>query len=73
MLTTFDSDEYVATALRSGASAFLVKGTDPDELARLVRSLAAGAVVAPQVTATVISGYLHHQVSRAPPPARCPG
>ncbi|MEU7729127.1 response regulator transcription factor [Streptomyces sp. NPDC040724] len=56
-----DSDEYVATALRSGASGFLVKDTDPDELARLVRSLAAGAVVlAPQVTATVISGYLHH-------------
>ncbi|MFF4433969.1 response regulator [Streptomyces sp. NPDC001513] len=61
MLTTFDSDEYIATALRSGASGFLVKDTDPDELARLVRSLAAGAVVlAPQVTATVISGYLHH-------------
>lgn len=61
MLTTFDSDEYIATALRSGASGFLVKDTDPDELARLVRSLAAGAVVlAPRVTATVISGYLHH-------------
>ncbi|MFD6966893.1 response regulator [Streptomyces sp. NPDC059979] len=61
MLTTFDSDEYIATALRSGASGFLVKDTDPDELARLVRSLAAGAVVlAPQITATVISGYLHH-------------
>ncbi|GLX37787.1 DNA-binding response regulator [Streptomyces roseochromogenus] len=61
MLTTFDSDEYIATALRSGASGFLVKDTDPDELARLVRSPAAGAVVlAPRVTATVISGYLHH-------------
>ncbi|GAA3251193.1 hypothetical protein GCM10010493_25870 [Streptomyces lavendulae subsp. grasserius] len=45
MLTTFDSDEYIATALRSGASGFLVKDTDPDELARLVRSPAAGAVV----------------------------
>ncbi|MFE2270094.1 response regulator [Streptomyces lavendulae] len=61
MLTTLDSDEYIATALRSGASGFLVKDTDPDELARLVRSPAAGAVVlAPRVTATVISGYLHH-------------
>ncbi|MFD9082580.1 response regulator [Streptomyces erythrochromogenes] len=60
MLTTFDSDEYIATALRAGASGFLVKDTDPDELARLVRSLAAGAVVlAPRVTATVVSGYLH--------------
>ncbi|WP_314252950.1 response regulator transcription factor [Streptomyces sp. DSM 40907] len=61
MLTTFDSDQYIVTALRSGASGFLVKDTDPDELAHLVRSLAAGAVaLAPQVTATVISGYLHH-------------
>ncbi|MER6314281.1 response regulator transcription factor [Streptomyces sp. NPDC001581] len=65
MLTTFDSDEHIATALRSGASGFLVKDTDPDELARLVRSLAEGAVVlAPQVTATVISGYLHHHVEQ---------
>ncbi|WKD36945.1 response regulator [Streptomyces xanthophaeus] len=62
MLTTFDSDQYIASALRSGASGFLVKDTDPDELAHLVRSLAAGGVaLAPQVTATVISGYLHHQ------------
>ncbi|MFF4444464.1 response regulator [Streptomyces sp. NPDC001502] len=61
MLTTFDSDQYIVAALRSGASGFLVKDTDPDELAHLVRSLAAGAVaLAPQVTATVISGYLHH-------------
>ncbi|MCX4804248.1 response regulator [Streptomyces sp. NPDC058682] len=62
MLTTFDSDQYVSTALRSGASGFLVKDTDPDELAHQVRSLAAGAMaLAPQVTATVISGYLHHR------------
>ncbi|MFB7267821.1 LuxR C-terminal-related transcriptional regulator, partial [Streptomyces nojiriensis] len=62
MLTTFDSDQYVSTALRSGASGFLVKDTDPDELACQVRSLAAGAMaLAPRVTATVIGGYLHHR------------
>ncbi|MFF3086017.1 response regulator [Streptomyces nojiriensis] len=62
MLTTFDADQYVSTALRSGASGFLVKDTDPDELAHQVRSLAAGAMaLAPRVTATVISGYLHHR------------
>ncbi|MER6251457.1 response regulator transcription factor [Streptomyces sp. NPDC001584] len=65
MLTTFDSDQYIVAALRSGASGFLVKDTDPDELAHLVRSLAAGTVaLAPQVTATVISGYLHHHGER---------
>ncbi|WP_037068794.1 response regulator [Pseudonocardia acaciae] len=45
MLTTFDSDEYVGTALRSGAAGFLLKDTDPEQLAHSVRALAAGAVV----------------------------
>lgn len=45
MLTTFDTDEYVITALRSGAAGFLLKDTDPAQLAQLVRTLAAGGVV----------------------------
>lgn len=45
MLTTFDADEYVLTALQSGAAGFLVKDTDPEHLAQLVRTLAAGGVV----------------------------
>lgn len=45
MLTTFDSDEYVAMALRSGAAGFLLKDTDPELLVHAVRALAAGAVV----------------------------
>ncbi|MEU0403065.1 response regulator transcription factor [Streptomyces sp. NPDC006197] len=45
MLTTFDTDEYVLTALRSGASGFLLKDTEPEQLAQLVRTLAAGGVV----------------------------
>ncbi|MFJ3622164.1 response regulator [Streptomyces iakyrus] len=45
MLTTFDADEYVLTALRSGAAGFLLKDTEPDHLAQLVRTLAAGGVV----------------------------
>jgi DNA-binding NarL/FixJ family response regulator len=32
MLTTFDSDEYIATALRNGAAGFLLKDTDPEQL-----------------------------------------
>ncbi len=45
MLTTFDTDEYVLTALHSGAAGFLLKDTEPDQLPQLVRTLAAGGVV----------------------------
>ena len=45
MLTTFDTDEYVLAALNTGAAGFLLKDTDPDHLAQLVRTLAAGGVV----------------------------
>ncbi|MER6128601.1 response regulator transcription factor [Streptomyces sp. NPDC001795] len=45
MLTTFDADEYILTALSSGAAGFLLKDTEPDQLAQLVRTLAAGGVV----------------------------
>ncbi|HKT01986.1 MAG TPA: response regulator transcription factor [Rugosimonospora sp.] len=59
MLTTFDADEYIAAALRCGAAGFILKDTDPEQLAHLVRTLAEGAVVlSPKVTRTVISGYL---------------
>jgi DNA-binding NarL/FixJ family response regulator len=59
MLTTFDSDEYIATALRSGAAGFILKDTAPDQLAQIVRTLAAGGVVlSPKVTRTVVDGYL---------------
>ncbi|MGW2825299.1 response regulator [Streptomyces sp. NPDC001443] len=59
MLTTFDMDEYVATALRSGASGFLLKDTDPEELPFMVRSLAeGGTVLSAKVTGTVVAGYL---------------
>ena len=59
MLTTFDSDEYIATALRSGAAGFILKDTGPNQLAQIVRTLAAGGVVlSPKVTKTVVDGYL---------------
>ncbi len=45
MLTTFDTDEYILTALHSGAAGFLLKDTEPEQLAQLVRTLAAGGVV----------------------------
>lgn len=67
MPTTFESDEYIAQALGSGASGHLLEDTDPDDLAPLVRSLAGGAVVpAPKVAPAVVAGYLshHHDLGR---------
>ncbi|MGK5632248.1 response regulator [Streptomyces sp. URMC 123] len=59
MLTTFDSDEYLVRALREGAAGFLLKDTDPEDLVRAVRTLAAGGTALdPSVTSTVIGGYL---------------
>ncbi|MFE9611869.1 response regulator [Streptomyces sp. NPDC006012] len=58
MLTTFDTDDYVLTALRSGAAGFLLKDTDPAQLAQLVRTLAAGGVVmSPRVSHAVLRGH----------------
>jgi DNA-binding NarL/FixJ family response regulator len=59
MLTTFDTDEYIGTALRGGAAGFLLKDTAPEQLVHAVRVLAAGgSMLSPTVTRTVISGYV---------------
>ncbi|WP_108718038.1 response regulator transcription factor [Miniimonas sp. S16] len=51
ILTTFDLDEYAFAGLRAGASGFLLKDTQPDELVAAIRSVASGdAVVSPRVT-----------------------
>jgi DNA-binding NarL/FixJ family response regulator len=58
MLTTFDLDEYVYEALRSGASGFLLKDTPPEELLSAIRVIAAGeALLAPSVTKRLISEF----------------
>lgn len=58
ILTTFDTDEYIARALQDGASGFLVKDTAPEHLAAMVRTLAAGGIVlSPQVSRTLVEGY----------------
>ncbi|GAA1966038.1 response regulator [Kitasatospora viridis] len=59
MLTTFDTDEYIGTALRGGAAGFLLKDTAPDQLVHAVRVLAGGgSMLSPAVTRTVIGGYV---------------
>jgi DNA-binding NarL/FixJ family response regulator len=58
ILTTFELDEYVFEALRSGASGFLVKDTEPAELVRAVHAAAAGeALLSPSVTRRLISEF----------------
>ncbi|MFD9795255.1 response regulator [Streptomyces sp. NPDC059070] len=59
MLTTFDTDEYLATALREGAVGFLLKDTEPEQLTQAVRDLAAGgSTLDPSVARAVVSGYV---------------
>lgn len=58
MLTTFELDEYVFEAIRSGASGFLVKDTEPEELLRAVRAAVAGdALLSPGVTRRLIAEF----------------
>ncbi|MFB9565871.1 response regulator [Saccharopolyspora hordei] len=59
VLTTFDLDEYALSALRSGASGFLLKDTRPENLVSAVRSVASGdAVVSPSVTKRLLDRFL---------------
>jgi DNA-binding NarL/FixJ family response regulator len=69
ILTTFELDEYVFEALRVGASGFLVKHTEPVELLRAVRAVAAGdALLSPSVTRRLIGEF----ATRAKDPTRSP-
>ncbi|MGW6854875.1 response regulator [Streptomyces xanthophaeus] len=66
MLTTFELDEYVFEAIRSGASGFLVKDTEPAELLRAVRAVVEGdALLSPGVTRRLIAEF----AARSRPPA----
>ena len=70
VLTTFDLDEYVFEAIRSGANGFLVKDTEPAELLRAVRAVVAGdALLSPGVTRRLIEEF----AARAKDPGAVPG
>jgi DNA-binding NarL/FixJ family response regulator len=67
MITTFDLDEYVRTAIAAGASGFLLKDTRAEVLADAVRTVAGGeALVAPSVLRRLIA---HHTTASAAPTA----
>ncbi|MBY8343037.1 response regulator transcription factor [Streptomyces spinosirectus] len=58
ILTTFDLDEYVYTALRAGASGFVLKDTTPEDLLAAVRVVAAGdGLLAPRITRRLIAEF----------------
>jgi DNA-binding NarL/FixJ family response regulator len=68
VLTTFELDEYVFGALRSGASGFLLKDIDPPDLLAAVRVVAAGdALLAPRLTRRLIEAFVE-QERAAPAP-----
>ena len=61
IVTTFDLDEYAYSGLRAGASGFLVKDAQPEELLSGIRAVATGdAVVAPSLTRRLLDAYAHH-------------
>jgi DNA-binding NarL/FixJ family response regulator len=59
VLTTFEADEYVLDALRSGASGFLGKSVEPEELLDAIRVVAGGdALLSPRATRSLIARFL---------------
>jgi DNA-binding NarL/FixJ family response regulator len=70
MLTTFDLDEYVFDALHAGASGFLLKDVEPDDLRDAVRVVAGGdALLSPSVTRRLIAEFVSQpgRTRQAPP------
>jgi DNA-binding NarL/FixJ family response regulator len=70
ILTTFDLDELVVSALRAGASGFLLKDAPPEDLVDAIRVVARGdALIAPSVTRRLLDRFAHSiMVEEAKPP-----
>jgi DNA-binding NarL/FixJ family response regulator len=67
ILTTFETDDYVYQALRAGASGFLVKDAEPEELIRAVRVVARGeALLSPSVTRRLIATFASRRPATGP-------
>ncbi|ONH23361.1 response regulator [Pseudofrankia asymbiotica] len=68
MVTTFELDEYVFEALRGGASGFVLKDSEPADLLRAIRVVAAGeSLLSPAVTRRVIEAFARRPVSPSAP------
>lgn len=69
VLTTFEADEYVVEALRSGASGFLGKSVEPEELLDAIRVVAHGeALLSPRATRGLIARFLAQPAEVTPGP-----
>jgi DNA-binding NarL/FixJ family response regulator len=67
ILTTFEEDEYLVAALRAGASGFIGKGAEPEDIIRAVRAIHAGdALLSPAATRSLITRYVTSPDQRAP-------
>ncbi|HEY1359183.1 MAG TPA: response regulator transcription factor [Thermoleophilaceae bacterium] len=70
VLTTFDLDEYVYRAMKAGASGFLLKDANREQLAAAVRTVASGdALLAPAITRRLIEDFCRRPPPSAAPPA----
>jgi DNA-binding NarL/FixJ family response regulator len=71
VLTTFETDGYIEDALRAGASGFLLKDIDPDDLRQAVHTAAdGGGLLSPSVTRTVIDQFTRRPDHRPDRPER---
>jgi DNA-binding NarL/FixJ family response regulator len=71
VLTTFEQDDYIADALRAGASGFLLKDIEPDELREAVHTVAqGGSLLSPSVTRRVIAQFAQQRDRRPKQPER---
>jgi DNA-binding NarL/FixJ family response regulator len=71
MVTTFDLDRYVFDALRAGASGFVLKDIEPDELCAAVRTVHAGhSLLAPEVTGRLIEAFVRSDAPPTPAPPK---
>ena len=69
MLTTFELDEYVFDALQAGAAGFLIKDSEPVDMLRAIRLVAAGeSLLSPSVTRRVIESFTSRSALRRPHP-----
>jgi DNA-binding NarL/FixJ family response regulator len=69
VLTTFEADQYVLDALRAGASGFLGKGVEPEDLLDAVRVVARGeALLSPRATRSLIARFLAQPGGDTPEP-----
>jgi DNA-binding NarL/FixJ family response regulator len=70
ILTTFEEDDYVVAALRAGASGFIGKGAEPEDIVQAVRAVHdGGALLSPAATRAMIEKYVRGAASEAPLPS----